>query len=88
MSDLDNTSPVRCGEPTFDGDPLLTQREVAELTGLSIGTLQDYRSYSRQTTKRSRSETGPRFTKNQSGRVYYRLNDVLEWIDNRGGRRG
>ena len=61
--------------PSLDDGRLLTPKEVSEMVGLSISTLRDYRSARGQ-------HYGPPFLKYGS-RVFYRLSDVLSWIDAR-----
>lgn len=59
-----------------DGDRYLTTAEVAEMVGLSVLTLRDYRS-------KNRKRFGPRFHKFGDKTVLYRLTEVLDWIDSR-----
>lgn len=53
--------------------PLLTEKEVAKMTGFSIRTLQSWRTRG----------GGPRFVKISARCVRYRIEDVEAWIDER-----
>lgn len=63
-----------------DGDRRLTADEVAEMSGLSVRTLRDYRS------TRGR-HYGPPFYKTGK-QVSYSLNQVLDWLDSRSSQQG
>lgn len=71
----------RIAEPTFGGDgEWLTPKDVSEMVGLSVATLRDYRS-----TRGLRY--GPPFHKHGC-RAFYRLSEVLNWIDIRSANQG
>lgn len=63
-----------------EGDRQLTAAEVAEMSGLSVATLRDYRS-----TRGRRF--GPPFRK-VDHRIVYSMNEVLSWLDSRSSRHG
>lgn len=67
--------------PSLDeADRKLSALDVAEMVGLSVSTLRDYRS--------TRGlQYGPPFHKN-GRRVFYRLSEVLAWIDSRASSHG
>ena len=55
-----------------DRNDLLTEKQVAEKTGLSIKTLQAWRWYGK----------GPKYVKLGKS-VRYKVGDVLDWIEER-----
>lgn len=81
MSEKNTAATGRAGMPALpDGDRRLTAAEVAEMSGLSVATLRDYRS------TRGR-QYGPPFHK-VDHRIIYSLNEVLDWLDSRSSHHG
>ncbi|MEM9500600.1 MAG: helix-turn-helix domain-containing protein [Pseudomonadota bacterium] len=81
MSKKNTAAAHRSDMPALrDGDRHLNAAEVAEISGLSISTIRDYRS------SRGR-RYGPPFHKVER-RVIYSLNEVLRWLDAQGARHG
>ncbi|MEM6563236.1 MAG: helix-turn-helix domain-containing protein [Pseudomonadota bacterium] len=75
MPDHDIAAVKQIAKPTFDDDRQLTPKEVSEMVGLSVTTLRDYRS--------TRGlHYGLPFHKD-GRRVFYRLSEVLTWMDAR-----
>lgn len=78
MSEKNTAAAERAKMPALpDGDRHLTAAEVAEMSGLSVRTLRDYRS-----TRGKRF--GPPFYKDGK-HISYSMNEVLDWLDTRGG---
>ncbi|EAQ28641.1 hypothetical protein NAP1_13618 [Erythrobacter sp. NAP1] len=81
MSEKNTAATERVGIPALpDGDRHLTAAEVAEMSGLSVRTLRDYRS------TRGR-QYGPPFRKFER-RIFYSMNEVIEWLDSRSSQQG
>lgn len=81
MSEKNTAAKGRAGMPALpDGDRHLTPAEVAEMSGLSVRTLRDYRS------SRGR-RFGPPFHK-VDHRIIYSLKEVLHWLDSRSSHHG
>lgn len=79
MPEKDTAASTRAKMPAFsDGDSTLTASDVAQMSGLSVRTLRDYR------TNRGR-RFGPPFHK-VGRRVTYSMREVLDWLDSRGSR--
>ncbi len=70
ISELQNIDEIICRAK------LLTGREVAELLGVSVSTLHDWR--------RLKRNCGLRFVRFSGDRVRYRLRDLAMWIDKLG----
>ena len=81
MSEKNSAVIGRVGIPALpDGDRHLTAAEVAEMSGLSVATLRDYRS-----TRGRRF--GPPFYKDGK-QISYSMNEVIAWLDSRSSRHG
>lgn len=81
MSEKNTAATGRAEMPALpDGDRHLTAVEMAEMSGLSVRTLRDYRS------TRGR-QYGPPFYKTGK-QVSYSLNQVLDWLDSRSAHHG
>lgn len=80
----DNTATPPKDEPAF-----LTARQVSEMTGFTVGTLNSWRSESYCTTRNTNS--GPPWHRRTNGRVVYMQDEVEAWMAEtkrkpRGGR--
>jgi excisionase family DNA binding protein len=57
----------------MNSDALLSERQVAEMVGLSLATLRRWRA----------KKQGPAFAKLGASSVRYRYQDVMAWIESR-----